>query len=139
MTDDNPPSPGGAGEARHAAALRRLDRVARLMDTALRVPGTSIRFGADALVGLVPGIGDLAGTAVSAWLVWEAWRLGASGGVIARMLVNVGIDALVGAVPVAGDLFDVAWRANHRNMRLLREHLARRGALDTDPERRTIG
>jgi hypothetical protein len=105
--------------------VRRLESIATLMDTAFVVPGTGIRFGFDGLIGLVPGIGDAMTTALSLYLVHEAWQLGAPKPVITRMLANVALDGVVGAVPVAGDVFDVFWRANKRNMRLLREWMER--------------
>ena len=101
--------------------MARLDRLARVMDTAFTVPGTGIRFGADAMVGLVPVVGDGITAVVALYLVSEARRLGAPGHLIGRMLANVAIDAVVGSVPVVGDLFDVAWRANRRNHALLRD------------------
>jgi hypothetical protein len=88
-----------------------------------------VRFGFDALIGLVPGIGDAVTTALSLYIVHEARQLGAPRHVIARMLANVMIDGLVGAVPLVGDAFDVVWRANRRNMRLLQDWL-RRTELD---------
>jgi hypothetical protein len=106
--------------------LERLDWLANILDTAFVVPGTNIRFGFDALIGLVPGIGDVITTAVSLFIVREAHALGASRIVVARMLANVALDGVVGAVPVVGDLFDVAWRANRRNVALLRAHLSAR-------------
>ena len=109
--------------------VERLDRLARLLDTAIVVPGTNIRFGADAIIGLVPGIGDTITTALSAWIVYEAHKLGVPRRLLARMIANVALDGVVGAVPVAGDVFDVMWRANKRNMRLLRDHLEREGRL----------
>jgi hypothetical protein len=102
--------------------IERLDRLARLLDTAFSVPGTNIRFGADAVIGLVPGIGDGVTTALAAWIVYEAHRLGVPRRVLIRMIGNVAIDGLVGSVPVLGDVFDVAFRANRRNVRILREH-----------------
>jgi hypothetical protein len=98
-----------------------------LLDTAFVVPGTSIRFGVDGLIGLVPGIGDAVTTALSLYIVHEAWQLGAPRRVITRMLANVALDGFIGAVPVAGDVFDVMWRANKRNVRILREWLDRDG------------
>jgi small-conductance mechanosensitive channel len=83
-----------------------------------------MRVGLDAALGLVPCVGDLAGAAVSAYVLLVAARLGASPAVLGRMLVNTGIDALVGAVPLLGDLFDIGWRANSRNVALLERHLA---------------
>jgi len=104
-----------------AERVARLDALATLLDTAILIPGTNIRFGLDALIGLVPGIGDVITTALSLYIVHEARVLGAPGLVIARMLGNVALDGVVGAVPLLGDAFDVLWRANKRNMRLLQE------------------
>jgi hypothetical protein len=103
--------------------IARIDALATLMDTAFVIPGTEIRFGLDALIGLVPGIGDAITTVMSLFIVSEARALGAPRTLIARMLANVALDGLVGAVPFAGDMFDVAFRANRRNMALLRAHL----------------
>ena len=113
------------------ARVARLDAFADLLDTRFVIPGLKVRFGVDALVGLVPGIGDLVMTAASLWLIYEARRLGAPWHVLARMLGNVAVDGAVGAVPLVGDAFDVMWRTNRRNMRLLRGWLAReaRGGL----------
>ena len=116
------PSYSGGQHSRREA-LQRLDFLANLLDSAILIPGTNIRFGADAVIGLVPGIGDAVTTALSAWIVYEAHRLGVPRHVLVRMIGNVAIDGLFGAVPLVGDLFDVMWRANKRNMRLLREHL----------------
>jgi hypothetical protein len=109
--------------------IERLERLAWLLDTAIVVPGTNIRFGADAIVGLLPGIGDTLTAALSAWIVYEAHKLGVPRRLLARMIANVALDGVFGAVPLAGDLFDVMWRANRRNVRLLREHLEREGLL----------
>jgi len=103
--------------------IARIDALATLLDTAFVIPGTQIRLGLDALIGLVPGIGDAISTIMSLFIVNEARALGAPPLVIARMLANVALDGLVGAVPLAGDVFDVAFRANRRNMALLRAHL----------------
>lgn len=102
--------------------IERLDRLATLLDVAFVLPGTNIRFGADALIGFVPGVGDSVTTALAAWIVYEAHKLGVPRRVLIRMAGNVAIDGLIGAVPVFGDLFDVAFRANRRNVRILREH-----------------
>jgi hypothetical protein len=103
--------------------IARLDALATLLDTAVLVPGTNIRFGLDAVVGLVPGIGDLVTTAMSLYIVHEARQLGAPAHLILRMIGNVAVDGLVGAVPLVGDAFDVLFRANRRNMALLQNHL----------------
>ena len=104
-------------------SLRRARVVASVLDDAIRVPGTDIRFGIDPLVGLVPGLGDLLGGAASAYIILEAARAGAPASVLTRMALNVGIDTLVGGLPVVGDLFDFAWKSNARNVKLLAGHL----------------
>jgi uncharacterized protein DUF4112 len=103
-----------------AANIRTL---ARLLDSAVEIPGTGIRIGADSVFGLVPVVGDIAGAALSGYIVLASARLGAPASTLARMLVNIGIDTAVGSVPVLGDMFDVAWRANMRNVELLDVHL----------------
>jgi hypothetical protein len=110
-----------------AERIARLDALANLLDTAFILPGTDIRFGFDAIIGLVPGIGDAITTIISLYIVREARALGAPRFLVARMLANVAIDGVVGAVPLLGDAFDVMWRANRRNVALLREHFAARG------------
>jgi hypothetical protein len=100
--------------------LARLDAIAKLLDVAFILPGTNIRYGIDGLIGLIPVVGDLITTAISLWLVREARALGAPWHVTARMLGNVALDGVVGMVPLAGDAFDVMFRANIRNVRLLR-------------------
>jgi hypothetical protein len=119
------PPYGSFGSTRtRADRIARLDALATLLDTALVLPGTNVRFGLDALLGLVPGIGDIITTAMSLYIVHEARGLGAPGHLVARMLANVALDGIVGAVPFIGDVFDVLWRANRRNMRLLQGWLA---------------
>jgi hypothetical protein len=108
-----------------AERIARIEWLSSLLDTAIVVPGTPIRFGLDALIGLVPGIGDAITALLALYIVREARALGAPRILIARMLANVALDGVVGAVPVAGDLFDVAFRANRRNVALLRQHLDR--------------
>ncbi|MEA2987095.1 MAG: hypothetical protein QOD94_3349 [Alphaproteobacteria bacterium] len=103
--------------------IARIESLASLLDTAFIIPGTNLRFGFDALVGLVPGIGDALTTALSLWLVKEAHALGAPAHLIARMLGNIAIDGVVGAVPLLGDAFDLVWKSNRRNLYLLRRHI----------------
>jgi Domain of unknown function (DUF4112) len=105
--------------------IARIDALATLLDTAFILPGTNVRFGLDALIGLVPGIGDAITTVMSLYIVHEARQLGAPRHLLLRMLANVALDGIVGAVPVVGDAFDVLWRANRRNMRLLQDWLQR--------------
>ena len=109
------------------ASLLRLEQLAHLMDTAFVIPGLNKRVGLDALIGLVPVIGDFAGVAIASYIVYEARRLGAPRLLVARMMANVAIDGAVGAVPIAGDLLDAAFKANRRNVRLLRNHMERKG------------
>ena len=94
-------------------------RAARVLDELFRVPGTNIRFGLDSILGLLPGGGDFAGGALSAYVIVAAARLGAPPSLLVRMGANVLVDTLLGTVPVIGDLFDVAWKANRRNVELL--------------------
>jgi hypothetical protein len=105
--------------------LARLEAVAKLLDIAFVLPGTKIRYGIDGIIGLIPVVGDIIATALSLWLVREARALGAPWHITARMLGNVAIQGVVGAVPVAGDAFDVLFRANIRNARMLRRWLER--------------
>lgn len=109
--------------------IARLEAIARLLDVAFVVPGTKIRYGIDGLIGLVPVIGDIITTAISLWLVREARALGAPWHITARMLGNVAIDGAVGIVPFVGDAFDVMFRANIRNMKMLRNWLDKQPRL----------
>lgn len=102
--------------------IDRLRRLANLMDEAFTVPGTNYRIGLDSLIGLIPGIGDLATAAVSAYIVKEARALGLPKRKIARMLANIGLDALIGAVPLAGDAFDAFFKANRKNVAIIDKH-----------------
>jgi len=113
------------GYADQARTLERLRWLAVLLDTAVRLPG-GIRIGADAVIGLAPGVGDAITTAMAAYIVYEAHRLGLPKHKLLRMAANVAIDGLVGAVPVFGDLFDVAFKANIRNLKIIEDHLERR-------------
>ena len=99
----------------------RLQALGNLLDMAFIVPGTNVRYGIDGLIGLIPVVGDIITTAIALWVVREARALGAPRWLVARMLTNVAIDGVVGAVPVVGDAFDVAFKANVRNVRMLRK------------------
>jgi len=105
--------------------LARLEAIAKLLDIAFILPGTKVRYGIDGIIGLIPVVGDIIATALSLWVVREARALGAPWHITARMLGNVAIQGVVGAVPVAGDAFDVLFRANMRNARLLRRWFER--------------
>jgi hypothetical protein len=104
-----------------AVELDRLDRWARFLDAEFRVPGTTIRIGWDPILGLIPGIGDLATTILALYLPFQAWRLGAGWRVVGTMLINVLLDSLIGLIPLFGDVFDAVFHCNIRNARLLRE------------------
>jgi hypothetical protein len=121
-------SESGHTAASRRAALERLEWFANIMDTAIVLPG-NIRIGADAVIGLLPGIGDAITTGLSLWIVKEAHALGAPKHVLTRMIGNVAVDAFTGVVPILGDAFDVFWRANRRNVKLLREHFEREGLI----------
>lgn len=113
--------------AARRAALDRLDMLATVFDTAFILPGTNVRFGVESILRLVPGIGDAIASALSCYLLYEAHQLGVPRFLLARMAANVALEGLVGAVPLAGDAFDVFFRANRRNVALLRKHFARTG------------
>jgi hypothetical protein len=102
--------------------LVALRRFARFMDEAFEIPGTRMRVGFDALVGLIPGIGDVIGAVLSSWILVGGLRHRVGPVVIARMIGNIVIDMLFGAVPVAGDVFDFLYEENVKNMRLLEKH-----------------
>jgi hypothetical protein len=104
--------------------------LAQLLDNSITIPGTSYKIGLDPIVGLIPGIGDLIGAVLSAYIILEAARAEVPGFTLFRMLVNLGFDTLLGAVPAVGDIFDAAWKSNTRNVALLERHLAKqqRGA-----------
>jgi hypothetical protein len=115
------PEVGTLGQRR----LDRLHRVGWLLDSSLPIPGTRYRLGIDQVIGLVPGIGDLIGGVLSLYIIIEASRMGVPRGLLARMGWNVAIDTLVGEVPILGDLFDIAFKANIRNLALLDGYLQR--------------
>ena len=111
--------------------LNRARAVARILDSAVGIPGTKIRVGLDPVLGLVPGLGDVAGAALSGYVVLLGARLGAPRAVVVRMLGNVALDTIVSAVPILGDAFDVGWKSNTRNVALLERFLAKPGATQS--------
>jgi hypothetical protein len=113
--DAQPPLSG----AERAAVVERLQRLARLLDSAVVVPGTKFRVGLDPVLGLIPGLGDVVSAACSVYILYEAKRLGVSRAVQAKMLANIAADLAVGAIPLVGDLCDFAFKANLRNLRLM--------------------
>jgi hypothetical protein len=109
-----------------AEVLDHVEALVNLLDNQFVIPGTNIRFGLDSLAGLVPVVGDFLGLALSAYVYKRLSELGVGRVTKARMIVNILIDAGVGTVPIAGDVFDVAFRANKRNLELAKKSLARR-------------
>ncbi len=125
-------TPTSSPLAKTAKSLADVDpfaaKLAHLLDNAFRVPGTNLRFGVDAILGAVaPGLGDVATGGLGTYLFFVALRRGVPLAIIARMALNVLIDTVVGSVPVLGDVFDFAWKANAKNLELIREHAGRRG------------
>lgn len=121
---------------RNIEARRRLEALARLLDSAVRIPGTDIRVGLDAALNVIPGIGTLSAKAMATYLVWEARQLGVPAGTILRMAGNVGVDLAISVIPVVGWFGDICYRANIRNIELLREHLDRaEGMIDATHSR----
>lgn len=117
-------------EENNFSTKTHLDRLAWLLDSSIRVPGTQFRIGLDGLIGLVPGFGDAAGGVVSSYIIAHAARMGVPKSTLIRMAFNVLIESLVGLIPVVGDLFDFAWKANRRNVLLLQQY-------SLDPRRTT--
>jgi len=111
---------------RHAPeALREVETLAWLLDNSIQVPGTGgRRLGLDALIGFVPVVGDLASAGIGLYVVWRGSRLGLPRVVVARMLANSAVDLIVGSIPVAGDAFDLWFKANTRNLRLMHRYVA---------------
>ncbi|OGA74433.1 MAG: hypothetical protein A3G81_14435 [Betaproteobacteria bacterium RIFCSPLOWO2_12_FULL_65_14] len=103
----------------------RLSRLAWLLDSSIPIPGTGFSIGLEALIGLFPVVGDLAGVLLSSYILKEAAALGVSRSILARMAFNVALEGLVGMTPFAGDVFDAAYKANQRNVRLLNDYLDR--------------
>lgn len=108
----------------HGARLRRIRLLSHLLDDKFRVPGTTYHVGLDGLLGLIPGVGDTLGLLLSAYILFEARRLGLPTSLLLRMATNIGLDALVGTIPILGDVFDIAWKANRKNMALVHAYLA---------------
>ncbi len=103
--------------------LKQLERTAWLLDSAVRIPGTKFRIGLDSILGLVPGVGDFIGAVLSSYILIQAARSGAPFSILARMVLNILVEAIVGLVPLLGDFFDMAFRANIRNVALLNDYL----------------
>lgn len=126
---------GGAGSSDRVrrgtndpqAQLAELAALADFLDTRYRIPGTRLRYGIDAILGLVPGIGDTLAALPALYLIWRARQLGVPQSLVLRMLANVGVDTVFGSVPIAGNVFDLFFKASRRNVALLRRHIERSG------------
>ena len=105
------------------AVRMRVEALEKLLERAFHIPGTKIPFGLDSIIGLVPVLGDLITAAMGAYMVWEARNLGMSKWQLIRMTANVGIDTAIGAIPIVGDAFDLVWRSNSKNLRIIKKHL----------------
>ncbi len=116
------PSPTPTHQSK-VAKVRQLRQISDLLDNAIRVPGTSLGVGLDPVLGLIPGGGDVLGGLISVYIVFSAATMGLPKETLTRMATNIVFDSLAGIVPVFGDLFDVAWKANSKNMDLLENHL----------------
>lgn len=109
--------------AKHIAKVNKLRRISRILDNAIPIPGTKIRFGLDPILGLLPGGGDTITGGISAYIVVEAARMGVPREVLGKMVANILLDSFAGTIPVLGDLFDVGWKSNIKNIELLERHL----------------
>ncbi|WP_246040555.1 DUF4112 domain-containing protein [Roseovarius arcticus] len=124
--DTSPDGPQRRSGTKISQDLDRIDRMAQLMDAQFRLPVVGTRIGLDGIVGLVPGIGDLLMFGPAVWMITKGWQHGARKRTILRMMANSGTDFVLGAVPLVGDLFDIGFKANIRNARLLRRDLGTR-------------
>jgi hypothetical protein len=104
---------------------KRVEAMELLLERSLRLPGTNIPIGLDSVIGLIPVLGDLVTAAMGAYMVWEARNLGMSKWALTRMTANVGIDTVLGAVPFLGDAFDLVWKSNSKNLKIIKKHLDR--------------
>ncbi|NVJ96600.1 MAG: DUF4112 domain-containing protein [Alphaproteobacteria bacterium] len=107
--------------------VKRLRRLATLLDAQFGIPGTKIRFGLDSIIGLIPGAGDTITATMAAYIIFEAWRLGVPKQIIGKMLGNLVIDWVIGSIPIIGDIFDIGFKANLRNIRLIEDELGLAG------------
>lgn len=102
---------------------QRVEAMEQLLERSFHIPGTKIPFGLDSVIGLVPVLGDIVTAVMGAYMVWEARNLGMSKWQLMRMTANVGIDTALGAIPLVGDAFDLVWRSNSKNLRIIKKHL----------------
>jgi hypothetical protein len=129
-----------AGPSREDA-IARVTLVAKLLDSAFLIPGLNRRVGLDSVIGLVPGVGDAISAALASYIIWEARQLGLPRWKIARMIGNLAVDTAIGVIPIAGDLFDVFYKSNERNLRIIHDHLGlpKRGPREIDGSAFRVG
>lgn len=118
-------------DKQHRAMLKQVDRLAWLLDNSIRIPIINYRIGLDAIIGLIPGIGDATGLLISSYIVMQAMRMGTTRMILMRMVFNIIIEATFGMIPILGDIFDATFKANARNVLLLRQALDSRRASGT--------
>ena len=112
--------------------LKRIRKIAKLLDTAIGIPGTKFRIGLDPILGLIPGGGDLITAGISAYMIFLATRFGLEKSDISKMIQNIILETAVGTVPIAGDIFDAYFKANMRNLEILERHLAKNDVLTVE-------
>lgn len=130
-----------AAQDEHEKIVQHIESLAALMDSQFKLPGTSINLGLDSIVGLIPGLGDTASLGVSGYIVMQAARLNPPKRKMFRMGFNIFLDWLIGLIPLIGDIFDIGWKANNRNAKIMREfHEARksREPIDVTPPRSSL-
>ena len=127
ISDRMSDAPGALPRDQHER-VERLQRLAQFMDSAMTIPGTNLRIGADSIVGLIPGIGDTLALAPGLYIIGTAWQMGASNRTLGRMGANAAIDYVVGSIPLLGDLFDAGFKSKLKNVALLREDLTKKAA-----------
>jgi hypothetical protein len=137
-SDAHDSAPDAEHRRRVQAARSRVGRLAGLLDGLFQIPGTRIRVGLDSIIGLIPGIGDVAGVLLGSSILVESLRVGAPRSLLVRMLGNLAVDALGGMLPVVGDLFDVAFRSHAKNARLLLDHLDAQAGVAPKPRNRWL-
>ncbi len=123
------PKSGPAIDQSHMAAIERLERLANSLDARFRVPGTHIRFGWDSILGLIPGIGDVVTIGPAVYLILQGRKMGARKRALARMTANTTADLVIGGIPILGDAFDAVFKANRRNLGILKRDLAGQGVV----------
>lgn len=108
-----------------ASVRNRIEIMEKMLEGLIAIPGTRQRMGLDAALGVIPIVGDIVSAAMGGWMIWEARNLGLSKFQLARMAANVGLDTTIGIIPFVGDAFDLFFRSNRRNLKIIRRHLDR--------------